>query len=40
MGLTFDEREQVSIHDVGVRGDHAVRQIFVCLQRGVFEQLG
>jgi hypothetical protein len=26
--LTFEEREQVGVDDVGVRRDHAVRQIF------------
>src|SRR6266480_905002 len=27
--LTFEEREQVGVDDVGLRRDHAVRQIFV-----------
>jgi hypothetical protein len=39
-GLTFEEREQVGVDDVGLRRDHAVRQIFVCLQRAVLEELG
>jgi hypothetical protein len=32
--------EQVGIDDVGLRRDHAVRQIFVCLECAVFEELG
>jgi hypothetical protein len=36
----FEEREQIGVNDVGVRRGHAVRVVFVCLQRAVFEQLG
>ena len=38
--LRFDEREQVRIDDVGLRRDHAVWVVLVCLQRAVFEELG
>jgi hypothetical protein len=27
--LTFEEREQIGVDDVGLRRDHAVRQVFV-----------
>ena len=38
--LAVDEREQVSIDDVGLRRGHTVRVILVRLQRGVLEELG
>ena len=34
------EREQIGVDDVGVRRDHPVRQVSVCLQRTVLEELG
>src|SRR5436190_8219948 len=39
-GLTFDEREQVGVDDVGLRRRHSMGEVFVCLQRAVLEQLG
>ena len=35
--VSFEEREQIGIDDVCVRRDHAVRQVFVGLQRAVLE---
>jgi len=40
MALTLDEREQVGIDDVGLRRDHTVWVILVCLQRAVLEEFG
>ena len=38
--LAVNEREQVGVDDVGLRRDHAVREVLVCLQRAVLEELG
>ena len=38
--LTIDEREQIGVDDVGVRRDHAVRQVLVGLERAILEELG
>src|SRR4051794_6096939 len=36
---TFDERQDVGVHDVGVGGGHAVRKALIDLQRAVFQEL-
>ena len=36
--LSLQERQQVSIDRVGLRGRHAVREILVGFQRAVFQQ--
>ena len=38
--LGLDEFEELGIDDVGLRGDHAVRVVLVCLQGGIVEELG
>ena len=37
--LSLDEGEQVGVHDVGMGGAHAVREILVDFQRTILEQL-
>src|SRR5262245_33193116 len=36
---SLDEGEQVGVHDVGMGGAHAVRELLVDLQRAVLEEL-
>ena|SRR5436853_502193 len=38
--LTFDKPEQVGIDDVGLRRDHAMREVLICFQRAVLKELG
>jgi hypothetical protein len=38
--LALEEGEQVGVDDVGLRRDHPVRVVLVCLQRAVLKELG
>ena len=38
--LALDEGKQVGVDDVGLRRDHAVRVVLVCLQRAILKELG
>src|SRR5215831_20115365 len=38
--LALNEGEQIGVDDVGLRRDHAVRVVLVCLQRAVLKELG
>ena len=40
LSLRFQEAKQLGVNNVGMRRNHAMRVVFVCLQRAILEELG